>query len=1120
MKRILRSLSIVSLVLPGVASVLLLTGGVAWAQLSTAQLTGKVTDPSGAVLPGATVTMTQTDTRATRSVVTDATGTYLLLNLPTGPYQLEVSLQGFRTYVQNGIVLQVAASPTINIVLPLGDVAETVTVEGAAPLVDVKSAGVSTVVTQDRIVELPLQGRQVTDLIVLAGSAVQTGQPPNHHFQGGANIAVAGGQMFGVAYVLDGAVHNDMQSSDGLPLPFPDALQEFRVATSGLSAQNGMRAGAEVNAVTKSGTNAFSGNLFEFYRDHRFNSINRFAPILPNGKQKDDGLLRHQFGGTLGGPVVRNKLFFFAGYQGTTTHQQANANVTFVPTAAMMAGDFTAITSPACNSGRQILLRGPFANNQINPAQFSPAAVKLTSYLPTPTNPCGEIRWNTGGPGGERNDQQIVTRVDYQCTSNHSLFGRYMATLQKQGIPHTTNVIEAQSNLNVGIDNLAESAAFGDTRVFGPEMVNAIRATYNHTNVDRYNLPAIEPKDIGINVYSYEPHRMNVNVTGAFVFGTNAGYGTTHTRTYQVSDDLTLVRGNHQLAMGANLAYWRTYIETCARCGGQWDFNGQVTGLGMADFLIGRLSNLEHGGPGGVGHHTRYLGVYAQDAWRASGRVTLNAGLRWEPYLGQQLAPPFGIADFSIENFRQGIKSSVFPNAPAGLIYGSWSGAPADAGFPSGRSGMKTQWRNLSPRLGVAWDINGDGRMALRSSYGIAYDFPVGDFLFLQTSAPPFGNRVSVPSPPGGFDNPYGAIPGGDPHPITGIPHVTSRNTLFPLGGAFGAITPDINSPRTQSWNVTFERQIGSQWSAAVSYLGSYSDRLWDLVPGNPARFMGLDPCTINGISYPVCSATANTNQRRALYLANPKEGQLIANLDIIDDINTSVYRGLKLSGERRSSNGLSLNGNYTWSYCFGVEMTPNQNQFGQGPTNPDDFKMENGNCSFNRTHIVNVTTGYETPRFASRSLRLVASDWRVSGILTASSGSWLNITTGRDNALNGQQPGKQRVNQVSDDVYGPKTLNQYLNPAAFAQPNPGTYGNFVRNGIRGPGQWVINLALSRLVALGGTRNVEFRVEAFNLFDHFNWGVPVTNFGAGNFGRITSQATDPRIFQFGIKYGF
>src|SRR5688572_1380181 len=384
------------------ALAVLLSATPAWAQ-ATAQLSGTVTDESGAVLPGVTVTATQTDTGFTRTVVTDESGAYVMPNLPTGPYRLEVSLQGFRTYVQTGIVLQVAGAPVINAALGVGNLEETVSVEAAAPIVDVRSAGISEVVENERILELPLQGRQVTDLIVLAGAAVQTASPPSHHFAGGVRISVAGGQDFGVAYLLDGAIHNDTQSSGGLPLPFPHALQEFGVATSGLSADNGLRWRASHNAVHKPGTNNAHGHLFEFYRDKRFNATSRFAPVGPDGKRQDDGLLRHQFGGTLGGPIVRDKLFFFGGYQGTYLRQAPNDNLAFVPTAAMLAGDFTAFASPACNQGRAIALRPPFVNNRVDPALFSPAAVNLARRLPSATDPCGENRFPTGGAGGERN---------------------------------------------------------------------------------------------------------------------------------------------------------------------------------------------------------------------------------------------------------------------------------------------------------------------------------------------------------------------------------------------------------------------------------------------------------------------------------------------------------------------------------------------------------------------------------------------------------------------------------------------------------------------------------------------------------------------------------------------
>src|SRR5688572_24352379 len=389
---------------------LLLTSAPAWAQ-ATAELSGRVTDESDAVLPGVTVTATQTDTGFTRTVVTDDAGNWVMPNLPTGPYRLEVSLQGFRTYEQTGIVLQVDARPTINTSLGVGNIEETVSVEAATPIVDVRSAGISAVVEQERIVELPLQGRQVTDLLVLSGAAVQTGPATNRVVPGGVKIAVAGGLETGVGYVLDGATHINPQENVNLPLPFPDALQEFRVATNGLSAQNGLKSAANVSAVTKSGTNRFSGNGFEFLRHFRFNARNTFAPIGPDGERMDDGLKRNQFGGTLGGPIVRDKLFFFGGYQGTPVRQRPASNIAFVPTPAMLAGDFTTFTSPQCNGGRQVALRAPYVNNRIDPALFSPAALNLVKRLPTTTNPCGEITYQLPADSDE---MQVLAKVDYQ----------------------------------------------------------------------------------------------------------------------------------------------------------------------------------------------------------------------------------------------------------------------------------------------------------------------------------------------------------------------------------------------------------------------------------------------------------------------------------------------------------------------------------------------------------------------------------------------------------------------------------------------------------------------------------------------------------------------------------
>ena len=1099
--------------LVAVLGILLLLPSALLAQLSTGQISGRVTDESGAVLPGVTVTATQTATGQMRTTVTDAAGTYVLPNLPTGPYRLEAMLQGFRTYVQTGIVLQVAGTPSINVVLGIGALEQAVTVEAAAPIVDVQSAGISDVVDQQKIVELPLQGRQVTDLIVLAGAAVQTGTVGTRNFPGGVNISVAGGIPTGVGYLLDGAVHNSPQSNVNLPMPFPDALQEFRVQTSGLSAQNGMHAAASVNAVTKSGTNNFHGIGFEFLRDHNLNSPSYFAAVGKDGKKQDDGLRRSQFGGTIGGPIARDKLFFFGGYQGTLLRFRPSDQIAFVPTAAMKAGDFTAFASPACNGGRQINLGGGFVGNRIDPALFSPAALRLANRLPTATDPCGQITYTTKD---DSNEGQGIGRIDYQLTQDHTIFGRYMATYIKKPPAYQgagDNVIKAA---NSGINNLAHALTLGDTMVFGPTMVNAIRVAYNRTTVQRYNTPYFDPSDLGIKLYPYIKGQMAVQVPGAWEIPAGSTQAFLRNNFYQAADDVTLVRGQHQFGFGANVAYWNGHYNSSSRAAGIWIFDGSASGLSLADMLLGRVTSVEHGGPQNVPIHSYYMGYYAQDTWRATDRVTLNLGLRWEPYLGISVDNN-AVYNFNIDNFRKGIKSKVFVNAPAGLLY------PGDDGFPPGKTGLNKQWTNFSPRAGVAWDVKGNGRMAVRASYALAYDFMSSDYHQINSSAPPFGNRSLITDPPGRMDDPYAAV-GGDPHPI-----ITNRDVAYPAFGSFGTMDPSINSPRVQTWNVTFERQMGANWGAAASYIGSYSDRLWAQTAINPGIYMGLGPCTLkDGRTYPVCSTNANLNVRRVLYQENPKEAALIGTLDLNDDIGWQSYRGLKLSVQRRSAGGLSLNANYTLSRCIGTKTPNTFSQIASGYTNPADPEYDKGYCDQDKRHLASTTLSAESPSLGGGVLGALASHWRASGIVTIQSGTRIDIITGRDNALNGQR--NQRVNKVSDDVYAhPRTLTSYFNPAAFSQPAPGTFGNLMRNALIGPKYWNVDLGVSRQLGLVSMHTLELRLEAFNLFNTFNWGVPGTeltaggwqaNLNSGTFGRITTQAGAPRIIQLGLKYSF
>ena len=449
----------------------------------------------------------------------------------------------------------------------------------------------------------------------------------------------------------------------------------------------------------------------------------------------------------------------------------------------MLAGDFTAFTSPACNSGRQVNLSAAagFVNNTIAPARLSPAALNLAARLPKTTDPCGQVTYSVSN---NENQYQPITRIDYQVTHNQLLFGRYMGSKTKDPAPWSgpgDNVLKTSA---VGTNNMLHAVALGYTQVLSASVVNAVHGTYNYTRLNRFqNSGFFSPVDLGVKMFVYPPaNQTSLSVTNGF--NLEAG-GTTQRKTfnklYGFADDLTLVRGRHQFGVGANVQHWNLDSLSTSRTGGVWTIDGSITGLGLADFLLGRVKQLEMGGPNVLQVSNTYLGAYGQDVWRMSDRVTLNAGVRWEPYFGQNVRND-AIVIFKKENFDQGIRSKVFVNAPPGLIY------PGDAGFPPGKTGLNIQWWNLSPRAGVAWDVHGDGRLAVRSSYSMGYDFMAGEYHNINAGAPPFGNRSLINDPPGRMDDPWGAL-GGDPHPI-----VLSTNVNYIPYGAFGSMDPGINS--------------------------------------------------------------------------------------------------------------------------------------------------------------------------------------------------------------------------------------------------------------------------------------------------------------------------------------
>jgi len=1109
MDRVVRALRIVVV---GLFAVLLAAGAALAQGGSTAQISGTVTDESGGVLPGADVTATQTETGVTRTVITDTDGAYVLSNLPLGPYRLEVKLSGFRTYSRTGIVLQVNAQPVIDVAMALGDLAETVSVVGAAPLVETRSPTLGQVIENERILELPLNGRNSADLILIAGPVVSQGVSSSRSMQGGVAYSVAGGQSFGVAYLLDGATHNNPYDNLNLPLPFPDALQEFRVETSALSPQAGMHSGASVNAVTKSGTNTFHGNVFEFLRDRRFNAKSPFAAIGPDGKKLDDGLNRNQFGGTLGGPLKHDRIFFFGAYQGTRRRQVPVDNISFVPTAAMLAGDFTQLASPACNGGRTVGLRAPFVNNTVARSALSPAALAITQKLPTSTDPCGRVVY---GLSTNADEIQGVGKVDVQLSNRQSVFGRYMATTYVSDPPYLSSENLLTTRIG-GRDNLAQSFTSGHTLILSGDMVNSLRFAFNRTAVHRTNADTFGAPDVGINIFSYMPKYSLVTVNNTFAIGGGTeNEARFDTNTFQFSDDLTVVRGAHQFGFGANVARWDSFSEANVRSPGAFTFDGSVTGIPLADFLTGNLSQFRQAAPNTLDMAQWYGGAYAADTWRVGPRVTVNAGVRWEPYLPQSIANE-AVFTFDLQKFLAGERSPRFANAPAGLVY------PGDPGF-IGKSGINRTWTNFAPRVGVAWDVTGDGRTSIRSSYGKAFDFVDGQFLINTTVAPPWGAEIIVPTPAGKFENPWLGVPSGNIFPVPENPSVSAP---FPSAGSFLPVQPDLKTTQIHSWNATLQRQIGENLAVSAGYIGSYTAHLWNVRAINPGVNLPQATCTLpDGRTYTPCSTNTNLNSRRLISMQNWRDGQLLGSLDLYDDQGHQTYNGMLLTFQRRSVNGLSVNGNYTLSKCMGHPTqgggTPNVNS---GYADPNNIDYDYGPCNADRRHIFNLTVVAATPEFSGAGMRAALTGWRLSGSFRALSGAPLQILVTGDPARTGLT--NQRPNLVAGVDPYLKEGTRYLNPAAFAIPDVGTLGNLPRNSIVGPGTRVVDLALTRVFTVGTSRTLEARVESFNAFNWFRPAVdnnplqaPIVTVNSQTFGQVL-EAADPRIMQFALKFGF
>jgi Carboxypeptidase regulatory-like domain len=1046
------------------------------------QVSGIVLDSSGGALPGAEVTITKTDTGLMRTTFTGSDGTYGLPNLPVGPYQLKVVLQGFTTYVQDGIVLQVNTNPEINVTLALGAVSEQVLVTADAAMVETHTTGVGQVIDQQRLAEIPLNGRLATELIFLSGLATPAPAGDlntNKNFPT-VTLSVAGGQANAITYIMDGGTHNDPFNNLNLPTPGPDALQEFKVETSALPARYGHHASSAVNLITKSGTNQFHGSAADFVRDYHFNARNFFAPTR-------DSLRRNQFAGTTGGPLVRNKAFFFGSYQGKIEHTKPVETLSFVPTQAMRSGDFTAFASPACNLGRQVTLGGPFVNNTIDPSRLNAVAVGFLKYVPVAPDPCGQIRY---GIQNNNTEHEALGKVDYNLNTKQTMFVRYLYAAYEN--PATFDGQNVLTLSRTGQKNQVHSLVYGHNYVLSATTLNSFHFTYNRTLNDRPLPEFFTATDLGSRVFSPLKGYVGVSVTGSgFAIGsggTNPGYF--NSKGFQLADDVDMIRGSHQFSFGGN--WIRTRIETLNNrpTNGQFTFNGQTTGLPLADFMIGAVNSFVQGNPVYDYDHNDYVGLYGQDNWKVRSNLSLSAGLRWEPFL--PIKNTYGwVSHFDRAAFDAGSRSTTYPQAPAGLLF------PGDDGYP-GESTTFGKMANLAPRVGAIWTPKGDDSLSVRGSWGVFYDTP---HLFFNTrfaNNPPWGAQITITNPPGGWTDPYSGYPGGNPFPAL---NTDWKTAAFPAFGVYVNTPLHLRPTQLQQWNLSVQKQV-SDWLLGASYLGTHSAHLWRATELNPAVF---------GPG----ATTGNTNQRRLLYLANQAQGQFYGTIGQVDDTGRGNYRGLLLSVQRRLKDGLSVLSNWTISRCKSDPATTEIT--GPTITDPSNPDLDYSYCSSDRRHVVNVSVVARAPEFSRGFMRAAFSDWQVAPIVRWQTGDRSSVTTGIDNALTGL--GGQRAVQILDNPYGDKTPNNYLNRAAFMSPTTGAYSTLRPFTIVNPSRFQNDVAITRSLRWRDTRAVQLRWEIFNVLNHTNLNAPTTALNSANFGRITT-ALDPRIMQFAVKFDF
>jgi hypothetical protein len=1054
---------------------LLLFAATTYAQVDRATLTGIVRDPTDAIIPKAKVTITSIATGVMATATTTNEGIYLVVNLAPGEYLVQAEAPGFQRYEQT-VLLEVGARSRLDMSLTVGSIGETVKVEGITPLLSTESAVVGTVVNSVEVENLPLAIRNWDDLLAMVPGV----QSDRYTEQAGGTssgrtggVSVHGNRSLQNNFLLDGVANNSFSTNvqeltTQVSRPSVDAIDEFKVVTSPYAAEYGWSPGAAIIVNTKSGTNSVHGTAYDFFRDDKFDSNNFFAKRTNQPKASNK---QNQFGGNLGGPVMKNRAFFFADYEGTRI-KQGVLRIGRVMTAAERSGVFS--------SGINDPLTGlPFANNTIPDARIDPVARAVMALVPLPNTSIGTDNF-IRQPNVEDESDRFLARMDFPLGSSDNVFVRYIISDRFRFVPGWFGgVLDGTSTSAWGRNYLKSQAAVaGWTKVFGSNLVNEARFNYTRGTNDGTQDPFGESgmAQIGFKGVPDDPvvagGIVGIDIDGHIRMGSpNFMPKFQHTDQFQYIDTLTWLKGKHQFKFGTDIMMpMRNEFFDVAPTRGNLRFQATFTGNAFADFMLGYPNRAELTNIFVVKQQLWSTSFYVQDDWKPNDKLTLNLGIRYD------FMPPATEADNRMANF-----DPTANNGAGGLIFAT-DGSLAD------RALVDPDKNNFAPRIGAIYRFN--DQTLVRGGFGVFYNqfdrIGSEDQLALN---PPGLRNIQINSATGATV-PVLFLKDGFP------PNYLDPSNLVIRNLKLRAATQEAPRTMVQQFGAGIERQIANNLVVSADAVGSFTRHL----------------AVLRNLNQPL-PGTRDAN--------GPVPFPNFGNIQAREMNGEANYKGLDLSFEKRLSNGYSYRASYTIGSAR--DQAPEHLNAASGRAqNTRDLESWEGPSDFDIRHrfvtnfIVELPFGSGKPMLQDGIAGKILGGWLLSGIYSARSGRPFTVTQGSNN-VGADQTG---VPNLTGDPEGAKTVDQWFNPAAYALVPSGTFGNAGRNSLRGPGWITFDLSVQRRINLSSRVNATLRWDTFNVFNRANFGLPASNIAATNAGVISSLAGDPRVMQFSLRIGF